>query len=174
MDLEELTERLLERNEGRELLTWLRLHSAWRTVSAELIVQEGQTQTLSKIIVDRDAQSWSITDGNRTTVASFQDGLMWTAADGEVGKRGETEFENGPSVAFDMIFPWRMHSWGRDRIDDFVPLLVQEREKDFVVVAAHRLEATMTKGISVDKEHAIAMRITEFEGAAVLSIFSIT
>lgn len=69
MDLEELTERLLERNEGRELLTWLRLHSTWRTVSAELIVQEGQTQTLSKIIVDRDAQSWSITDGNRTTVA---------------------------------------------------------------------------------------------------------
>lgn len=168
-----MADRFLESHEGPELAAWLERRSNWRTLVAELIIQEGQSQSRSKFTVDRAARAWSIADHDGRTVASFGDGMLWTEANGVVGQRGATEFENGPSVGFDMIFPWQMPSWGRERIDDFVPLTLRNLGIHVVVVSAHRLEPTMTKGVALDREHAIAMRVTEFDCAAVLTVLSI-
>lgn len=106
-ELTSLSGRLLEPGEGREVLSRLRAASRWNSVSAVVTLQEGSSSVATTLLdLDREAQTWRVTAPETgETLARYRDGVMWTAEDGTVTP---ASFEEGPSPALGLLFPWRL------------------------------------------------------------------
>lgn len=169
-ELTSLSGRLLEPEEGREVLSRLQAASRWNSVSAAVTLQEGSSSVATALLdLDREAQTWHVTAPETgETLARYRDGVMWTAEDGTVTP---ASFEEGPSPALGLLFPWRLPLWGRrDRGDDSAPLLVRGDPHAPVVVCAHHREIAMTSGMTIDPEHGIVTKLIRYATATILDI----
>lgn len=170
-DITPLLDRRLLADDNDELLRRLRDSSNWQRAVVSLAVQEGSSAPyFTRLAADRSARHWVLTDETNDVLASYDDGVLRIGAEPDVKN---ADFEHGPTLALQLLFPWRLPLWGRAGHDDSVPLVLSSAEGGVSLISVHRADPAMASGVILDMTFGIATRLVRQHLGAVLEIESI-